>query len=174
MAVSRYYLDTLDLIGLKRPYESEPVDHLLAELKNEWKWLQQYWNREDEYLRDTKRTEILINLAEIGYELLAQLTGEDWNTLIAGAKELHEKKNSGYSPSDTDAWANFRMCTLFGIDVVDGVITRLCDKFTRFQNVYDDSTKDKVGESAIDTLKDFSAYCLIAVCLLEERNKIAN
>lgn len=171
MAVSQEYLAALDKISAARNFEQYEVDQLLHELCYGWSYLQ---SRYPTYKQgfNTYQASIahaLFENAELAYELLARLTGENFYSIIIGAKELHSRKNSGYSPSDTDAWANFRECTKFGIDVVDGVITRLCDKWTRFNNVYSDSSKDKVGESAIDTLRDFAAYSLIAVMLMNEK-----
>ena len=54
------------------------------------------------------------------------------------------------------------------MSVLDGVIARLGDKYTRYWNVLKNPENNKVNESLVDTMIDFSAYCLILVCLLEE------
>lgn len=94
--------------------------------------------------------------------------------LIEELKDLHERKNSGYSGSDNpDPWANFRRSETFGVSAFLGCLTRLSDKFVRVENLVKNPLDEKVGESVRDTLKDLSAYSLIAVCLLleEERNE---
>lgn len=89
--------------------------------------------------------------------------------LLDSMKVLHENKNAGYSGQDNpDTWANFRQSEVFGVSSFLGCLIRLSDKWVRVQNLVKDSTNDKVGESIIDTLKDLSAYALIAICLYEE------
>jgi len=89
--------------------------------------------------------------------------------LLDQAKELHIAKNAGYAGADNpDPWANFRMSTAFGVEPWRGALVRMTDKYIRVQNLLKDPTNDRVGESVIDTLRDLSAYALIAVCLLEE------
>lgn len=165
--ISQEYLARLDNVGMTRGYEFETTENLLAELQYEWKWLKSAW--------EIKNTDnivpsliVLTNLAEISYELLTRLTHYEWDEVISAAKDLHVRKNAGYSPEDTDAWANFRECTQFGISAADGCLVRLCDKYRRFFNVYTNPENDQVSESAIDTLRDLAAYSVILICLLEE------
>lgn len=167
--ISQEYLARLDNVGMTRGYEFETTENLLAELQYEWKWLKSAW--------EIKNTDnivpsliVLTNLAEISYELLTRLTHYEWDEVISAAKDLHVRKNAGYSPEDTDAWANFRECTQFGISAADGCLVRLCDKYRRFFNVYTNPENDQVSESAIDTLKDLAAYSIILTVLLEEEN----
>lgn len=167
--ISQEYLARLDNVGMTRGYEFETTENLLAELQYEWKWLKSAW--------EIKNTDnivpsliVLTNLAEISYELLTRLTHYEWDEVISAAKDLHVRKNAGYSPEDTDAWANFRECTQFGISAADGCLVRLCDKYRRFFNVYTNPQNDQVSESAIDTLKDLAAYSIILAVLLEEEN----
>lgn len=92
--------------------------------------------------------------------------------LLEQAKELHIKKNAGYAGADNpDPWANFRMCEAFGVSAFDGCMVRLSDKYIRVTNLMKNPNNDQVGESIKDTLMDLSAYALIAICLLEEREK---
>ena len=82
---------------------------------------------------------------------------------------LHQKKNDGYAGVDAiDPWINFRAAEDFGVSALKGCLVRMSDKYIRVGNVLRNPNNDKVGESAIDTLMDLSAYALIAICLLEE------
>lgn len=179
MAVSQEFLQHIDNIYFNRLYASWDKDELLDELKSEWGWLSDYW-QEDK--RDA--IDCLLNLASVSYELLTRFTHYEWDEVLAAAKELHEKKNAGYSGTvlndeemraifgdlydPNDSFRNFRMCTQFGISTTDGCIVRLCDKYSRFWTVYLNTENEQVGESAIDTLRDFAAYSIILVVLLEE------
>jgi hypothetical protein len=169
--ISQEYLSRLDQIGISRGYEFIPTAELLEELQYEWKWLKNAWAvKGTDNLYHHSAITVLSNLAEISYELLARLTHYEWDEVISAAKDLHVRKNAGYSPEDTDAWANFRECTQFGISAADGCLVRLCDKYRRFFNVYTNPENDQVSESAIDTLKDLAAYSIILAVLLEEEN----
>ncbi len=165
MAVSKRYLQYTDDIYFNRLYGSWYKEEILNQLQEEWKWLQGHWQT-----GKTDAIDCLLNISCIGYELVTRFTDDSWGNVLFAAKELHENKNAGYSPSETDAWTNFRMCEQFGISAADGCLVRLCDKYSRFWNVYLNSDNDKVGESAIDTLRDLSAYCVILIVLLEEKD----
>lgn len=165
--ISQEYLARLDNVGMTRGYEFETTENLLAELQYAWGRLKNCYREEDGKYATTR---ILHSLAEISYELLTRLTHYGWDEVISAAKDLHVRKNAGYSPEDTDAWANFRECTQFGISAADGCLVRLCDKYRRFFNVYTNPENDQVSESAIDTLKDLAAYSIILTVLLEEEN----
>ena len=89
--------------------------------------------------------------------------------LLEEAKDLHIRKNAGYSGADNpDAWANFRMAEEFGVSAFKGCLVRMSDKYIRITNLIRNPNNEQVGESVKDTLKDLAAYALIAVCLLEE------
>jgi hypothetical protein len=89
--------------------------------------------------------------------------------LLEEAKDLHIRKNAGYSGADNpDPWANFRMAEDFGVSAFRGCLVRMSDKYIRIKNLLKDPNNEQVGESIKDTLKDLSAYALIALCLLEE------
>ena len=92
--------------------------------------------------------------------------------LLREMKELHEKKNAGYSGKDNpDPWANFRMAEQFGVSAFQGCLVRMSDKYIRVTNLIKDPANDMVNENVKDTLFDLAAYALIAVCLLEEQEK---
>lgn len=163
MAASQEFLNYLNRIKISRYYAIDEINEIIDDIKVLWSTLQ------SEYRRDNLFVSIdLQYLASACYELLTRFTVYEWDEVIAAAKDLHTRKNAGYSPSEIDAWANFRECTKFGIPATDGCLVRLSDKYTRFWNVYHDSSKDQVGESAIDTLRDLAAYSIILVVLLEE------
>jgi hypothetical protein len=90
--------------------------------------------------------------------------------LLDSAKDLHIRKNAGYSGADNpDPWANFRMAEDFGVSAFRGCLVRMSDKYIRITNLLKDPNNEQVGENIKDTLMDLSAYALIAVCLLEEQ-----
>ena len=89
--------------------------------------------------------------------------------LLDEMRELHIKKNAGYSGDSPDRWANFRMSEVFGIPAHMGALVRMSDKWIRITNLVKNPNFDQVGESIIDTLMDLASYCLIVVCLLREK-----
>lgn len=123
----------------------------------------------------------LFALAECALTIVAaHMTGQDkicakrsidwwYGNLIGEMHQLHRNKNAGYSGKRKDPWHNFRVCNRLGISSADGIITRMCDKYARYDNVSNDPTLDMVSESAIDTLKDLAAYSIILVCILNEK-----
>lgn len=91
--------------------------------------------------------------------------------LLDEMRELHIKKNAGYSGDSTDRWANFRMAEGFGVSAFLGCLIRLSDKFIRVQNLVKNPKNEMVGESVKDTLMDLASYALIAYCIYcEEEN----
>jgi hypothetical protein len=88
--------------------------------------------------------------------------------LLDFMKELHIKKNTGYTGDSPDRWANFRMSEQFGVSAFKGCMVRMSDKFIRVTNLVKDPSNDLVGENTMDTLLDLAAYALIGICLLEE------
>lgn len=91
--------------------------------------------------------------------------------LLEEMKELHIKKNAGYSGDSRDRWANFRMAENFGVSAFLGCLIRMSDKFIRIQNLVKNPNNEMVGESIKDTLRDLASYALIAYCLLEEQEE---
>jgi hypothetical protein len=92
--------------------------------------------------------------------------------LLEDAADLHIRKSAGYSGKDNpDAWANMREAERFGLTPLQGCMVRLSDKFVRVGNLMKDPTNEQVGEALRDTLRDLSAYALIAVCLLDEETQ---
>ena len=110
-----------------------------------------------------------VDLAWLGYNFIQRLTDKDLADIIQEAKDLHERKNKGYSGDNPDTWSNFRRCEDFGISTADGIVTRITDKYSRLNTLWGNPEYDKVGEAIEDTLMDFSAYLLILICILEER-----
>lgn len=89
--------------------------------------------------------------------------------LLDEAKALHVAKSAGYAGRDNpDAWANLREAARFGVTPLQGCLVRMADKFVRVGNLMRDPANEQVGEALRDTLRDLSAYALIAVCLLDE------
>lgn len=89
--------------------------------------------------------------------------------LLNEMKDLHVRKSAGYAGADNpDTWANFRYAELFGVSALQGCLVRMSDKYIRVANLMRDPHNEQCNENIKDTLKDLSAYALIAVCLLEE------
>ena len=93
---------------------------------------------------------------------------QEYIDLLDRMKQLHKDKNAGYAGDSIDPWSNFRECNSFNISTVDGVITRMCDKWARFRSLYRNPTNDKVSEPITDTLQDLASYALILSLLLQE------
>ena len=87
--------------------------------------------------------------------------------LLEDMRDLHIRKNAGYTGDSTDRWANFRLSESFGISAFLGVLVRMSDKWIRITNLVKNPSFDMVGESVRDTLMDLASYALIAVCLLD-------
>ncbi len=54
----------------------------------------------------------------------------------------HADKNHDYS-GDSDPLSNLRQCEAYGIDPIDGLITRLTDKDSRWRNFWLKAKADK-------------------------------
>lgn len=87
--------------------------------------------------------------------------------------DTYAKKNEDYSLGNP--LGNFLECRRAGIDEIDGLLTRIGDKFAR---VYSLNIKRKKGQGPAvveekfeNTLLDLSVYSLIGIILLTERNK---
>lgn len=94
------------------------------------------------------------------YELLDQM------------RETHDRKNADYA-GDVDPFKNFRLCESIGIDVADGVLVRMCDKWSRITTLVEKEHRGQgaqvLDESIEDTLMDLAVYSLIAIILRRER-----
>lgn len=98
------------------------------------------------------------------------MASQEYLDKLTEMADLHKRKSVGYVGDNVDNWANFRMCEAFGIKATDGVITRMSDKWSRIQSLWQKPENDQVGESIKDTLMDLAAYSLILICLLEEQS----
>lgn len=88
--------------------------------------------------------------------------------LLEELADLHRRKNAGYSGDDPDPWMNFRRCEAFGIPTEHGVITRMADKWGRFQSLYANPAHEQVGEALEDTVLDLAAYALMFLAMRRE------
>jgi hypothetical protein len=92
--------------------------------------------------------------------------------LLDELKEVHTKKSAGYAGADnTDAFANFRLSSNFGVTPFHGCLIRLSDKYSRIGNIVSDPKNEMLGETVKDNLLDLASYALIAYCLYEEENE---
>lgn len=91
--------------------------------------------------------------------------------LLCEAAELHHSKNQDYANAQ-DPFANFRSCEKAGISMVDGIYTRMSDKWERITNLLAkrrDGLKAAVASETLkDTLMDLAVYALIETVALEE------
>lgn len=133
-------------------------------IHDEWLNLILVWN-DDHVLRVQQS---LQRLAEIGLGILVTHYDHGEITIINNMIELHKNKSAGYSGYNEDAWANFRTCEAFGISAVNGCITRLADKYTRYTTLLENPELEKVNEKIEDTLMDLVSYSCILICLLGE------
>lgn len=119
------------------------------------------------YMHDGNTEVALLHLADTCFSVLVD-SANPFNTIIQRAERMHIEKNAGYSGNNPDPWANFRNCEQFGISAVQGCITRMCDKYARYQNLITYQT-NAYNESIEDTIFDLGAYALILVCLIREQ-----
>lgn len=95
----------------------------------------------------------------------------EYLALLDEMRDLHIRKNAGYSGDSVDRWANFRLSNSLGVSPFLGVLVRMSDKWIRITNLSKNNNFDMVNESLRDTLMDLAAYALIAICLLDEKQK---
>ncbi|SRR5260221_14608129 len=100
------------------------------------------------------------------------MASKEYLKLLEDMASLHQRKSAGYVGSNPDVWSNFRECADFGIDPIDGIITRMSDKWSRLKSLFKNPSNDQVNESIEDTLMDLSAYSLILICMLREEKLI--
>lgn len=160
--ISTRYLKLLEELR-DMPVKSRGLDVNLARLKALWGSFP--YNYRADHDSAVQYLEIMSLVAR---DILCELLPTTPQALTADLTELHKTKNAGYSGTNEDPFSNFREIEKFGISTADGVLTRLSDKFVRFQNVYNNGELDQVSERAVDTLVDFIAYSLMLVVILEE------
>ena len=78
-------------------------------------------------------------------------------------------KNTDYS-QDGDAFTNFRMATLIGVGVEDGIMIRMSDKLARIANCIHKGQVAVKDESVIDTLADMINYSAILLAYLQAKD----
>lgn len=159
--VSEKYLSLLVELG-KMPKKAD-LSTNLARLKNLWGSFPYNYRADHD-----SAIQYLQVMSLVARDILCDLLPTTPQTLTDDLTELHKTKNAGYSGTNEDPFSNFREIERFGISTADGVLTRLSDKFVRFQNVYASGELDQVSERAVDTLLDFVAYSLMLVVIMEE------
>jgi hypothetical protein len=91
--------------------------------------------------------------------------------LLDVMRDIHVRKNAGYSGDSPDAFSNFRESEDFNVSAFKGCMVRMSDKWSRIKCLSKNPDNDKVGEAITDTLIDLANYSIIAVCLYEEENR---
>lgn len=92
--------------------------------------------------------------------------------LLARMACTHADKNHDYA-GDEDPFANCHECESYGISAIDGVVTRLTDKDSRFKNWLKGRRAGRIDlrvkdEGILDTLQDRAVYTVILMVLIEE------
>lgn len=106
------------------------------------------------------------------------MTGEEFVKFHAEACEkmqaICKAKNADYAGAKggKDAFANFRMVEHLGVASVEqGMLTRMCDKFSRLASFIEQGTLQVKDESIQDTLLDFANYCILLAGYLRQKNE---
>lgn len=86
-------------------------------------------------------------------------------------RDIHTRKNIGYSGDSDDPWLNFRQSELFGVSAFDACMVRASDKFMRVASLRKNPNNNQVSESIKDSLIDLANYVVIAICLYEEEEE---
>jgi len=119
-----------------------------------------------------KKCEISITDSDTGEVRVINFSGHPGylHAVLKGI-EIHNVKNKGYAGVDNDdPLENFKYVEKeFGIRTEDGFITRICDKWCRFRNVWKQKVSYLADESLIDTMIDISNYFLLMVGYLLEK-----
>ncbi len=83
--------------------------------------------------------------------------------------EIMEAKSKDYA-KNTDPFANFRACEMFGVPLERGILVRIIDKISRINNLFDKEA-DVKDESIDDTIRDAINYLnIISIYLKEKKN----
>lgn len=167
--ISEKYMNLLDQMFQYHNVDFHNAEDILTRMNEDFVYLAEEY-RKNKYSEQT--TALLFVLARRSYEYIEMVTEKSLHMIITEAKDLHERKNAGYSGIH-EPWYNFRQCELFNISTIDGIITRMTDKFTRLNNILSGIGVDKVGEDTLEMMLDFAAYCLIAIVIIEEPEELS-
>jgi len=89
--------------------------------------------------------------------------------------ELTANKNSDYTGGETcdNPFANFDASTEFGVEPLTGICIRMQDKFQRAKAFCSDGSLkcNTKGDQSKDIFRDLIGYSLIAIGMIERRNK---
>lgn len=163
--ISQHYIETV--AGLLYTKVDGPVH-------TAFKRLVEYTNRMSlrQTYHETEQERVLLSLKKLARACVnkyASLKRVSEKTVLQRLADIHVNKNAGYSGDSIDTWKNLRRCQReFGISIIDGILTRMCDKMSRYETLCKDPSKDKVGESLADTLLDLAAYSIILYVVLRE------
>jgi len=90
--------------------------------------------------------------------------------LLDEMADLHSRKNHDYAGTD-DPLKNLRACERMGIPAWKGILIRLQDKVSRYEQFAKVGKLEVKNESIADTLMDNAAYSLLAIIDIEEKSK---
>ena len=81
--------------------------------------------------------------------------------------ETTERKNSDYTGSSNDPFANFKAIEVYGIKTEVGFLTRMTDKLARIASFIKNGELMVKDESVQDTLLDLANYSMLFAAYLE-------
>lgn len=88
--------------------------------------------------------------------------------------ETMKKKNADYAGND-DAFSNFRLVEVLKISTTEqGILVRMCDKFSRISNLLSGKNPEVKNESIQDTLQDLAVYSILLSIIVSETSKREN
>lgn len=144
-----------------------PIISILERVQLSWNRFRLSWiNANDDPFDIDKKLLLCSNIDDL-IVILSMVLKEDSRVIKDNLKEMHEAKNRGYSPGD-DSWKNIKACSDFEINVLDGIVTRICDKYSRFISLYNNPENDRVGEKIEDTTYDFISYLIILKLFIKD------
>jgi len=82
-------------------------------------------------------------------------------------------KNHDYT-GGKDIWYNFRQVESYGVDPVDGFITRMVDKISRIETFLEGKQLKVTNESGMDTLHDLANYAMLLYGFLSGETDLAD
>lgn len=118
---------------------------------------------------DRLTTVALLNIARECLEEVSHLTHADVGEIAERVTRTVTQKNAAYSRR---GWDNFYKCQEeFDISVENGLITRMCDKMARIDNLIENEI-DPGDERLIDTYMDLAGYAIIFASILNPANDL--
>lgn len=84
---------------------------------------------------------------------------------------ITQAKNADYT-GGKDIWYNFEQVEQYGVDPVDGFITRMVDKISRIETFLANKKLQVTNESGMDTLHDLANYAMLLYGYLNKEHNL--